>query len=155
MVPLGTFIPMNALFTKMRDPIARGYVISVIDGVAIISGLYTVKAGEMLDFCSTNNKEVLLTGMALNLNRNTVGAVLFGDERKIKPGVLVIGKGIVLSVPVGLNLLGRVVDALGNPIDGLGNVIGTVLKKVDIKAPGIIYRSSVNEPMINRDKSNW
>jgi F-type H+-transporting ATPase subunit alpha len=149
----GLFVVPNDFFKKIKDPISKGYVISVIDGVAVISGLYHVKAGEMLDFCSVGNKEVLLTGMALNLNRNTVGAVLFGDERKIKPGVLVVGKGIVLSIPVGLNLLGRVVDALGNPIDGLGTVLGTTLKQVDIKAPGIVYRSTVNEPMVTGIKA--
>ena len=149
----GLFVVPNDFFKKIKDPISKGYVISVIDGVAVISGLYHVKAGEMLDFCSVGTKEVLLTGMALNLNRNTVGAVLFGDERKIKPGVLVVGKGIVLSIPVGLNLLGRVVDALGNPIDGLGTVLGTTLKKVDIKAPGIVYRSTVNEPMVTGIKA--
>jgi F-type H+/Na+-transporting ATPase subunit alpha len=149
----GLFVVTNDFFKKIKNPISKGYVISVIDGVAVISGLYHVKAGEMLEFCSANSKEILLTGMALNLNRNTVGAVLFGDERKIKPGVLVIGKGVVLSIPVGLNLLGRVVDALGNPIDGLGAVLGTTLQKVDIKAPGIVYRSTVNEPMVTGIKA--
>jgi proton translocating ATP synthase F1 alpha subunit len=149
----GTFTITSDLFKKLKDPVSKGYVISVIDGVAIISGLYKVKAGEMLEFFKVGSQEILLTGMALNLNRNTVGAVLFGDERKIKPGVVVLGKGVVLSVLVGQNLLGRVVDALGNTIDGNGTILNTIAKQVDVKAPGIVYRSTVNEPMITGIKA--
>lgn len=141
------------MLKKMSSPFAKGYVLSVIDGVAIITGLYAIKAGETLEFSYKGKKEIVLTGMALNSNKNTVGAVLFGDEKKIKPGVVVTGRGLILSVYVSDELLGRVVDALGNPIDGLKNIIKGSLKKVDIKAPGIVYRSSINEPMITGIKA--
>jgi F-type H+-transporting ATPase subunit alpha len=116
---------------------SRGTVISVIDGVALISGLKRVKSGETLEFIGPNN-EVSVKGMALNLNLNSVGAVLFGDERKVRPGDLVIGRGNIISVPVGKDLLGRVVDALGDAIDGGATLDTLELKRVDIKAPGII-----------------
>lgn len=100
--------------------INTGYVSSVIDGVAIIRGLKNVKLGETLNFVDKNKNNItILSGMALNLNESSVSAVLFGDERLIKPGTKVIGKGVVISVPVGTNLLGRVVDSLGCIIDGL------------------------------------
>lgn len=87
--------------------------------MAVIRGLKNVKLGETLNFVDKNkNNSVLLSGMALNLNESSVSAVLFGDERLIKPGTKVIGKGVVISVPVGTSLLGRVVDSLGDIIDG-------------------------------------
>ena len=138
-------------FTKLFN---IGYVNSVVDGVAVIRGLKSVKLGETLHFVEKNqNDKVLLSGMALNLNEGSVSAVLFGDERLIKPGIKVIGKGAVISVPVGFNLLGRVVDSLGIIIDGLNELKNINWKKVEIKAPGIIFRSSVNEPMITGIKA--
>jgi proton translocating ATP synthase F1 alpha subunit len=131
---------------------SRGTVISIIDGVALISGLKRVKSGETLEFIGPNN-EVSVKGMALNLNLNSVGAVLFGDERAVRPGDLVIGRGNIISVPVGKQLLGRVVDALGDSIDGGASLENLELKRVDIKAPGIIYRAPVNEPMITGVKA--
>lgn len=131
---------------------SRGTVISVIDGVALISGLKRVKSGETLEFMS-NSGEVSVRGMALNLNSNSVGAVLFGDERKVRPGDLVVGRGNIISVPVGKELLGRVVDALGDTIDGSSSLENLDQKRVDIKAPGIIYRAPVNEPMITGVKA--
>lgn len=130
---------------------SRGTVISIIDGVALISGLKRVKSGETLEFISSGG-EVSVRGMALNLNLNSVGAVLFGDERKVRPGDLVVGRGNIISVPVGKQLLGRVVDALGDAIDGSA-LENLQLKRVDIKAPGIIYRAPVNEPMITGVKA--
>jgi F-type H+-transporting ATPase subunit alpha len=89
-----------------------GIIKSIIDGVVVIEGLSKIKAGEMLQF------ENDIQGMALNLNRETVSAVLFGDETKIKPGQHVEGTGNIISVPVGLGLIGRTVNALGQPVDG-------------------------------------
>jgi F-type H+-transporting ATPase subunit alpha len=143
----------NTISNIIKKHESRGTVISVIDGVALISGLKRVKSGETLEFMSSNN-EVSVRGMALNLNLNSVGAVLFGDERKVRPGDLVVGRGNIISVPAGKQLLGRVVDALGALIDGGSDVIdGLEQKRVDIKAPGIIYRAPVNEPMITGVKA--
>jgi F-type H+-transporting ATPase subunit alpha len=123
-----------------------GIVKSIVDGVVIIEGLARVKAGEMLVF---NH----VSGMALNLNSETVSAVLFGDETKVKPGEYVKATGNIISVPVGIGLLGRVVNALGQPIDDKGSIGNSELKQVEVKAPGIITRQSVNEPMITGVKS--
>ncbi len=106
----------NTISNIIKKHESRGTVISVIDGVALISGLKRVKSGETLEFMSSNN-EVSVRGMALNLNLNSVGAVLFGDERKVRPGDLVVGRGNIISVPAGKQLLVRVVDALGDLID--------------------------------------
>lgn len=124
-----------------------GIVKSIIDGVVTIEGLTSVRAGEMLQFKND------IQGMALNLNLETVSAVLFGDETKIKPGEIVEGTGNIISVPVGKSLLGRVVNALGQAIDGKGDFHNINLKQVEIKAPGIITRQSVHEPMITGVKS--
>jgi F-type H+-transporting ATPase subunit alpha len=123
-----------------------GVVKSVVDGVVIIEGLASVKAGEMLVFNHVN-------GMALNLNSETVSAVLFGDETKVKPGECVQATGNIISVPVGIGLLGRVVNALGQPIDNKGSINDVESKQVEVKAPGIITRQSVNEPMITGVKA--
>ena len=119
-----------------------GQVLSVGDGIARVHGLDNVQAGEMVEF-STGIK-----GMALNLESDNVGVVIFGDDRSIKEGDVVKRTGAIVDVPVGKKLLGRVVDALGNPIDGKG-VLDKKLKKkrVEVKAPGIIPRQSVNQPM--------
>tara|TARA_Y100000590_G_scaffold320225_1_gene362522 strand:+ start:1511 stop:3043 length:1533 start_codon:yes stop_codon:yes gene_type:complete len=119
-----------------------GQVLSVGDGIARVFGLDNVQAGEMVEF-STGIK-----GMALNLENDNVGVVIFGDDRSIKEGDVVKRTGAIVDAPVGKNLLGRVVDALGNPIDGKGDLDKKVeRKRVEVKAPGIIPRQSVNQPM--------
>lgn len=139
---------LEELFLRHTEAVSSiGVVKSIIDGVVVIEGLASVKAGEMLQF--TNN----VRGMALNLNQNSVSAVLFGDETKIKPGESVEGTGDIISIPVGSVVLGRVLNALGDPIDGLGELGCTLLKEVEVKAPGIITRHSVHEPMTTGIKS--
>jgi len=118
-----------------------GQVISVGDGVARIYGLDQVQAGEMVEFPGG------VKGMALNLETDNVGVVIFGDDRDIKEGDIVKRTGAIVDVPVGKGLLGRVVDALGNPIDGKGPIAGSDRRRVEVKAPGIIPRRSVHEPM--------
>jgi proton translocating ATP synthase F1 alpha subunit len=119
-----------------------GYVISVGDGIARAAQLSNVQAGEMVEFINTP-----LKGMALNLEENNVGIVIFGDDRLIKQGQKVKGTGTIVSVKIGKELLGRVVDGLGQPIDGKAALTSTEFRKVEVKAPGIIPRQSVNEPM--------
>jgi len=139
---------INELFLQyLKNDSNVGVIKSIVDGVVIIEGLSNVKAGEMLQFSNE------IQGMALNLNSETVSAVLFGDETKIKPGEYVEGTGNIISVPVGMSLLGRVVNALGQPIDNKGDFPGSELKQVEVKAPGIITRQSVNEPMITGVKA--
>jgi len=139
---------INELFLQyLKNDSNIGVIKSIVDGVVIIEGLSNVKAGEMLQFSNE------IQGMALNLNSETVSAVLFGDETKIKPGEYVEGTGNIISVPVGMSLLGRVVNALGQPIDNKGDFPGSELKQVEVKAPGIITRQSVNEPMITGVKA--
>jgi F-type H+-transporting ATPase subunit alpha len=118
-----------------------GQVLSVGDGIARVYGLDNVQAGEMVEF------ENGTRGMALNLETDNVGIVIFGNDREIKEGQTVKRTGSIVDVPVGKGLLGRVVDALGNPIDGKGPIKSAERKRVDVKAPGIIPRKSVNEPM--------
>ena len=118
-----------------------GQVLSVGDGIARAYGLDKVQAGEMVEF------ENGTRGMALNLEADNVGIVLFGADREIKEGQTVKRTGAIVDVPVGKGLLGRVVDALGNPIDGKGPIPYEKRARVDVKAPGIIPRKSVNEPM--------
>ncbi|MDR3325874.1 MAG: F0F1 ATP synthase subunit alpha [Rhodospirillaceae bacterium] len=118
-----------------------GEVISVGDGIARVYGLDKIQAGEMVEFpCG-------IKGMALNLESDNVGVVIFGDDRIIKEGDTVKRTGTIVEVPVGKGLLGRVVDALGNPIDGKGPIVAEKFSRVDVKAPGIIQRKSVHEPM--------
>jgi F-type H+-transporting ATPase subunit alpha len=118
-----------------------GQVLSVGDGIAHIYGLDQVQAGEMVEFPGG------IRGMVMNLESDNVGAVLFGVDRAIKEGDTVKRTGAIVEVPVGKGLLGRVVDALGNPIDGKGPIEAAERRRVDVKAPGIIPRKSVNEPM--------
>jgi F-type H+-transporting ATPase subunit alpha len=118
-----------------------GQVLSVGDGIARIYGLDNVQAGEMVEFPGG------VRGMALNLETDNVGVVIFGTDRDIKEGDTVKRTGAIVDVPVGKGLLGRVVDALGNPIDGRGPIKAEERKRVDIKAPGIIPRRPVHEPM--------
>jgi F-type H+-transporting ATPase subunit alpha len=119
-----------------------GKVLSVGDGIARIYGLDNVEAGEMVEFDDGSK------GMALNLESDNVGVVIFGDDRKIKEGSTVKRTGSIVDAPVGKELLGRVVDGLGNPIDGKGNLSSKIKRqRVEVKAPGIIPRKSVGEPM--------
>ncbi|SON57520.1 ATP synthase subunit alpha [Hartmannibacter diazotrophicus] len=118
-----------------------GQVLSVGDGIARVYGLDNVQAGEMVEFPGG------IQGMALNLESDNVGVVIFGSDREIKEGDTVKRTGSIVDVPVGKGLLGRVVDGLGNPIDGKGPIEYTERRRVDVKAPGIIPRKSVHEPM--------
>ena len=118
-----------------------GQVLSVGDGIARCYGLDKVQAGEMVEF------ENGTRGMALNLESDNVGIVIFGSDQEIKEGQTVKRTGAIVDVPVGKGLLGRVVDALGNPIDGKGPITAQERRRVDVKAPGIIPRKSVHGPM--------
>ena len=119
-----------------------GKVLSVGDGIARVYGLDNVEAGEMVEFEDGSK------GMALNLESDNVGVVIFGDDRKIKEGSTVKRTGSIVDAPVGKELLGRVVDGLGNPIDGKGKLSEKIKRqRVEVKAPGIIPRQSVSEPM--------
>ena len=118
-----------------------GRVVSVGDGIARVYGLNKIQAGEMVEFANG------VKGMALNLENENVGIVIFGSDTGIKEGDIVKRTGAIVDVPVGMGLLGRVVDALGVPIDGKGPLSDVVRKRVEVKAPGIISRKSVHEPM--------
>jgi F-type H+/Na+-transporting ATPase subunit alpha len=118
-----------------------GQVLSVGDGIARVYGLDKVQAGEMVEFPGG------IRGMALNLESDNVGVVIFGSDRTIKEGDTVKRTGAIVEVPVGKGLLGRVVDPLGNPLDGKGPIEATERRRVDVKAPGILPRKSVHEPM--------
>jgi F-type H+-transporting ATPase subunit alpha len=118
-----------------------GTVLSVGDGIARLYGLQNAMAGELLEFPGN------LMGMVLNLEEDNVGAALFGDDRNIKEGDIVKRTGKIVSVPVGPALMGRVIDALGNPIDGKGPIETDMFLPVEIKAPGIVKRKSVHEPL--------
>ncbi|MEE8310102.1 MAG: F0F1 ATP synthase subunit alpha [Hyphomicrobium sp.] len=128
-------------FGKEAEVSEIGQVLSVGDGIARVYGLDNVQAGEMVEFPGG------IRGMALNLEADNVGVVIFGDDRTIKEGDTVKRTGAIVEVPVGKALLGRVVDALGNPIDGKGPIEAEERKRVDVKAPGILPRKSVHEPM--------
>src|SRR5579859_7249075 len=118
-----------------------GQVLSVGDGIARVYGLDNVQAGEMVEFASG------VKGMVLNLENDNVGIVIFGSDREISEGSTVKRTGTIVDVPIGKGLLGRVVDALGNPIDGKGPIEATERRRVEVKAPGIIPRKSVHEPV--------
>ena len=124
-----------------------GKVLSVGDGIARVYGLEKVQAGEMVEFPGGT------MGMALNLEIDNVGVVIFGSDRDIKEGDLVKRTSSIVDVPVGMELLGRVVDGLGNPLDGKGPVKSKKRSVADVKAPGIIPRKSVHEPMATGLKS--
>jgi F-type H+-transporting ATPase subunit alpha len=130
-----------ANFGADADVAEVGQVLSVGDGVARVYGLDNVQAGEMVEF------EDGTRGMALNLETDNVGVVIFGDDRNIGEGDTVKRTGAIVDTPVGKGLLGRVVDGLGNPIDGKGPIPGDERSLVEVKAPGIIPRKSVHEPM--------
>ncbi len=118
-----------------------GQVLSVGDGIARVHGLDNVQAGEMVEFANG------VQGMALNLEADNVGIVIFGSDAEIREGDVVKRTGTIVDVPVGKGLLGRVVDGLGNPIDGKGPIVADKRMRVEVKAPGIIPRQSVNEPV--------
>src|SRR3954464_4050044 len=118
-----------------------GTVLSVGDGIARIYGLDNVQAGEMVEFDNGTK------GMALNLEADNVGVVIFGSDAEIREGSTAKRTGTIVDVPIGKGLLGRVVDALGNPIDGKGPIEFTERRRVEVKAPGIIPRKSVHEPV--------
>jgi F-type H+/Na+-transporting ATPase subunit alpha len=128
-------------FGKDAEVSEIGQVLSVGDGIARIYGLDNVQAGEMVEFANG------VKGMALNLEADNVGVVIFGEDREIKEGDTVKRTKAIVDVPVGKGLLGRVVDPLGNPIDGKGPIDSTERRLVDVKAPGILPRKSVHEPM--------
>lgn len=128
-------------FGAQADVAEIGQVLSIGDGVARVYGLDNVQAGEMVEFPSG------IKGMALNLEADNVGVVVFGDDRDIKEGDIVRRTGNIVEVPTGKGLLGRVVDGLGNPIDGKGPLKDVKMARVEVKAPGIIPRTSVFEPM--------
>ncbi|UTO28276.1 F0F1 ATP synthase subunit alpha [Bartonella harrusi] len=128
-------------FDQKAEVSEIGWVLSVGDGIARVYGLDNVQAGEMVSFPNG------VRGMALNLEVDNVGVVIFGSDRDIREGDTVKRLGTIVDVPVGPALLGRVVDALGNPIDGKGPIKETERRRVDVKAPGIIPRQSVHEPM--------
>jgi len=128
-------------FDQKSEVSEIGQVLSVGDGIARIYGLDNVQAGEMVEFPGG------VRGMALNLEEDNVGVVIFGSDREIREGDTVKRTGDIVDVPVGRGLLGRVVDPLGNPIDGKGPIEAEKRMKVDVKAPGIIPRKSVHEPM--------
>ena len=128
-------------FGKEAQVSEIGQVLSVGDGIARVYGLDNVQAGELVEFPGN------IRGMALNLESDNVGVVIFGDDRTIKEGDTVKRTGAIVDVPVGKGLLGRVVDGLGNPIDGKGPIKSETRMRVDVKAPGILPRKSVHEPM--------
>jgi F-type H+-transporting ATPase subunit alpha len=137
-----------ASFDSEANVAETGQVLSVGDGIARVFGLQNVMAGEMVEFPSVG-----LRGMALNLETDNVGVVIFGDDKGIREGDTVSRTGSIVEVPAGRGLLGRVVDGLGQPIDGKGPLVDTTLMRVEVKAPGIIPRKSVHEPMQTGIKS--
>ncbi|MDH7972602.1 F0F1 ATP synthase subunit alpha [Sphingomonas sp. AR_OL41] len=130
-----------ASFGTEAEVSETGQVLSVGDGIARIHGLDNVQAGEMVEFSNG------VQGMALNLEADNVGVVIFGSDSEIKEGDVVKRTGTIVDVPIGKALLGRVVDGLGNPIDGKGPIATTERSRVEVKAPGIIPRTSVHEPV--------
>jgi F-type H+-transporting ATPase subunit alpha len=131
-----------ASFDTEADVSETGQVLSVGDGIARVFGLQNIMSGEMVEFPGSG-----LRGMALNLETDNVGIVVFGDDRSIREGDTVTRTGTIVDVPIGEALLGRVVDGLGNAIDGKGDLSGLKRSRVEVKAPGIIPRKSVHEPM--------
>jgi len=129
-------------FDQEANVAETGQVLSVGDGIARVFGLANVMAGELVEFPGAG-----LKGMALNLENDNVGVVIFGDDTSVREGDTVTRTGTIVDVPVGKGLLGRVVDGLGNPIDGKGPIQFTERRLAEVKAPGIIPRKGVHEPM--------
>lgn len=155
--PFSTKIGIGEALTVLEEKITKisqlndvqeyGKVISIGDGIARVFGLNKVQAGEMVKFSSG------VRGMALNLEADNVGIVVLGNDREIQEGDIVMRTGSIVDIPVGEDMLGRVFDALGNPIDGMGPVKDVQRQKVELKAPGIIPRQSVHEPMLTGIKA--
>ena len=133
--------------SQINDIQEYGKVISIGDGIARVYGLNLVQAGEMVKFSSG------ISGMALNLESDNVGIVVFGNDREIQEGDIVMRTGSIVDIPIGDDMLGRVFDALGNTIDGLGPINAKERRKIEVKAPGIIPRKSVHEPMLTGIKA--
>ena len=130
-----------------------GTVLEVKDGIARIYGLTSAMAGEMLEF-SSSETGAKITGLALNLEEDNIGAVILGDYLQLREGDEVRRTARVLEVPVGRAMVGRVVDALGRPVDGLGQIRTTATRKVEVVAPGIIKRQPVKEPLQTGDQGD-
>ncbi|MFM7621464.1 MAG: F0F1 ATP synthase subunit alpha, partial [Alphaproteobacteria bacterium] len=128
-------------FAAKEDLNEVGFVLTVGDGIARVYGLDTIQSGEMVEFPNG------VTGVALSLEEGSVGIVIMGDSRGIKENDVVRRTHRILQIPVGMGLLGRVVDALGNPIDGKGPIDNVSMRETETKAPGIIARQSVSEPV--------
>ena len=128
-------------YERKVDTEEVGTIISVGDGIARVYGLDQVVAGELVEFDGG------ITGLVLNLEEDNVGVALFGEDSHLSEGGTVKRTGRIAEVPVGDALGGRVVDALGRPIDGLGEIAAAGTKQIEVKAPGVIYRQSVNEPL--------
>lgn len=140
--PLNSEVLTNFTFSDTKEDIDVGYVISVGDGIARIHGLTAVQAGELILFPKAN-----LKGMVLNLEEDSVGAVIFGNDRLIKESDTVVRTSKIIDVPIGEGLLGRVVNSLGEPLDGKGPLKNVKNGLIELKAPGIIRRKSVHEPV--------
>lgn len=137
----GSFLDLELSDSENFNDI--GVVVSVGDGIARVRGLEAVRAGELVVFFPSEIK-----GMALNLEKDIVGVVVFGNDREVQQGNYVLGTEKIVDISVGRSLLGRVVDALGNPLDGRVLDASTLEKRrVEVKAPGIMPRQSVSEPM--------
>jgi F-type H+-transporting ATPase subunit alpha len=136
-----------ASYGREIDVAETGTVLSIGDGIARVYGLEKAMAGELVEFPGGVN------GMVLNLEDDNVGVAVMGEYEHIREGELVRRTGRIVEVPVGMGLLGRVVDALGNPIDGKGPIESTETRRVEVKAPGIVTRKSVNEPMMTGIKA--
>lgn len=134
-------------YDKRLDVSETGTVTSIGDGVAKVYGLEKAMSGELVDFGSN------VYGMVLNLETEAVGIAILGDDKKVKEGTTVKRTGKIVQVPVGEGLLGRVVNALGQPVDGKGEIKATEYRRIEVKAPGIVERQSVNEPMQTGIKS--
>src|SRR5260370_6053702 len=130
-----------ATLGREADVAEVGQVLSIGDGIARVYGLDKVQAGEMVEFPNG------MRGMALNLETDNVGVVVFGEDSGIHEGDIVKRTGAIVDVPIGRGLLGRVVDALGEPIDGKGPLTDVTRARVEVKAPGIVPRRSVHEPV--------
>jgi len=128
-------------YERKVDTEEVGTVISVGDGIARVYGLDQAVAGELVEFDGG------ITGLVLNLEEDNVGVALFGEDSHMSEGGMVKRTGRIAEVPVGDALGGRVVDALGRPIDGLGEIAAAETRQIEVKAPGVIYRQSVNEPL--------
>ena len=134
-------------FTQSLEARTVGRVAEVGDGIARISGLPDCKVNELLEF------EDGTVGLALNLEEVLIGSVVLGDSDAIEEGQTVKATGRILSVPVGDAMLGRVVNALGTPIDGKGDIVGAIMRRVEVQAPGIMGRKPVHEPLQTGIKS--